>query len=81
MKTILDLDADVLNSARAVADQRHITLDALVNDVLRLGLAEVEKPVEQRRYRTIPHAMGLRSGYNVDNVQELLAQAEGQNCR
>ena len=44
-------------------------------------LDEVEEPTQQRRYQTIPRAMGRRSGYNVDNVQELLARAEGEACR
>ena len=67
--------------ARAAKPLAEITQDALVNGVLRLGLAETEISAEQRRYQTIPHAMSLRNGYNVDNVQELLSQAEGENCR
>jgi hypothetical protein len=81
VKTTLDLEADVLNRARAAAEKQHISLDAFVNGVLQLGLAEAEKPLEQRPYRTIAHAMGRRSGYNVDNIQELLSQAEGENFR
>jgi hypothetical protein len=39
----------------------------------------LEQPAKQRRYKTEPHAMGLRSGRNLDNIRELLAQIEGEN--
>jgi hypothetical protein len=64
-----------------VAVQLHVSFKTVVNEALRLGLREVEKPAKRRRYRTIPHAMGRRDGYSVDNVQELLAQAEGEDFR
>lgn len=81
MRTTLPLDEDVLERARAVADQLHVPFKTVVNEALRLGLSEVEKPARQRRYRTNPHAMGLRRGHSLDNIQELLAQAEGEDCR
>jgi hypothetical protein len=46
-----------------------------------LDLDEVEEPTKHRPYQTIPRAMGRQGGYNVDNVQELLARAEGEACR
>jgi hypothetical protein len=81
MRTTLSLDEDVLEKARAVAGQLRVPFKTVVNEALRLGLSEVEKPAKQRRYRTISHAMGRRDGYSVDNVQELLAQAEGEDFR
>ena len=81
MRTTLSLDDDVLEKARAVAGQLHVPFKTVVNEALRLGLSEVEKPAKQKRYRTIPHAMGRRDGYSVNNVQELLAQAEGEDFR
>jgi hypothetical protein len=77
MRTTLTLDDDVIDKAKAVAAKRCLSLRAVVNEALRIGLAEVEKPVPRRPYRTEPHAMGLRRGYNLDNIQELLVQAEG----
>ena len=81
MRTTLSLDEDVLETARAVASQLRVPFKTVVNEALRLGLSEVEKPARQRRYRTAPRAMGLRKGYNLDNVQELLAHAEGEGFR
>ena len=81
MRTTLSLDEDVLEKARALASQLRVPFKTVVNEALRLGLSEVEKPAKQRRYKMIPHAMGLRKGYSLDNVQEVLSQAEGESFR
>jgi hypothetical protein len=81
MRTTLPLDEDVLEKARALAGQLRLPFKTVVNEALRLGLSEVEKPAKQRKHRTVARAMGLRRGYNVDNIQELLAQAEGEAFR
>ncbi len=81
MRTTLPLDEDVLQKARAVAGQLRVPFKTVVNEALRLGLTEVEKPAKQRKYRTVARAMGLRRGYSLDNLQELLAQAEGEHFR
>jgi hypothetical protein len=46
-----------------------------------IDLEEVAKPATQRPYQTEPHAMGLRPGYNLNNIQEVLAQAEGEDFK
>jgi hypothetical protein len=79
MRTTLPLDEDVLEKARAVAHQMRVPFKTVVNEALRLGLNEVERPAKQRPYRMTSHAMGLREGYSLDNIQEVLAQAEGEN--
>jgi hypothetical protein len=81
MRTTLSLDEDVLQKARTVASQLRVPFKTVVNEALRVGLTEVEKPAKQRPYRTVPHDMGLRSGLNLDNVQALLAQVEGEGFR
>ena len=81
MRTTLTLDDDVIDKAKAVAAKRHLSFRAVVNEALRIGLEEVEKPATQRSYQTEPHAMGLRTGYNLNNIQELLAQAEGEDFK
>jgi hypothetical protein len=81
MRTTLSLDDDVIERARAVATKLGVPFRAIVNDALRAGLDQVERPAKQRRYKTEPHAMGLRPGRNLDNIQELLAQVEGEDFR
>jgi len=81
MRTTLSIDEDVLEQARKTAGRLRLPFKTVVNEALRRGLTEVEKPAKQRRYRTMPRDMGLHRGFSVDNVQELLAQAEGEDCR
>jgi hypothetical protein len=56
-------------------------LNKVINEALRAGLDHVERPAEQKPYKTRPHAMGLKSGRNLDNIQELLSQIEGEDER
>jgi hypothetical protein len=81
MRTTIVLDQDVLDRARTVAAKLRAPFRSVVNEALRIGLAEVEQPARQRRYRTKPRPMGVRQGYDLDNIQELLAQSEGEDYR
>lgn len=77
----MSIDEDVLEEARKMACRLRLPFKTVVNGALRRGLAEVEKPAKQRRYRTTSRDMGLQPGFSVDNVQELLAQAEGEGSQ
>lgn len=81
MRTTISIDDDVLERARSLAAERRMPFKAVVNEALRTGLEEVSKPAKRRAYKTKPHAMGLKSGRNLDNIQELLAQVEGEDSR
>lgn len=81
MRTTLSIDDDVIERARALAGKLNTPFKKIVNEALRAGLDQVEKPAKQRRYKTKPHKMGLRQGRNLDNIQELLAQVEGEDSR
>jgi hypothetical protein len=81
MRTTLKIDQDVLDKARQLAGRLHVPLRSVVNSALRAGLNEVEKPAVSRPYNTTPHDMGIKRGFSLDNIQDLLAQAEGENAR
>ena len=81
MRTTLTIADDVLERARAVSAKLGKPFKAIINEALRAGLDQVEKPAKQCRYQTSPHKMGLRQGHNLDNIQELLAQIEGEDFR
>ena len=81
MRTTLSIDDDVMERTRAVASKLRIPFKTIVNEALRAGLDQVEQPAKQRRYKTEPHAMGLQPGRNLNNIQELLAQIEGEASR
>ena len=81
MRTTLTIDDDVMERARAIAAKLRTPFKTIINAALRAGLDQVEQPAKQRRYKTKPHEMGLRQGHNLDNIQELLAQIEGEDHR
>lgn len=81
MRTTIVIDDDVLGRARMLANELNTSFRSVVNEALRTGLEQVEKPAKRRRYRTRPHSMGVRRGYNLDNIQELLAQTDGEDFR
>lgn len=81
MRTTISIEEDVLDRARSVAAKLHAPFRRVINEALRAGLDVVAVPARGRIYRTQPHKMGLRTGRNLDNIQELLAQVEGEDFR
>ena len=81
MRTTVTLDEDVAQKTKQLAKVLRKPFKAVLNDALRRGLDQVEKPRKHRDYKTIPHEMGLREGLSIDNIQELLARVEGENTR
>lgn len=81
MRTTIVIDDDVLDRARSLAERLHTPFRLVVNEALRTGLQTVEASARCRPYHTKPHKLGLRAGRNVDNIQELLAQIEGEDHR
>ncbi|MCZ0945371.1 MAG: DUF2191 domain-containing protein [Gammaproteobacteria bacterium] len=81
MRTTLSLDDDVLDRARLLSAKLRKPVRAVVNEALRTELTGIENGAEQRQYVTDPHPMGLRQGYDLDNIGELIAQIEGEAAR
>lgn len=81
MRTTRVIDDDILDQARDLASKTRLPFRTVVNEALRAGLSMVEAPAKQKKYRTTPRLMGLKPGRNLDKIQELLAQVEGENWR
>ncbi len=79
MRTTLTIEDDVLDRARAAAGKLKTSFRQVINEALRAGLQTIETHAKVRPYQTHPHKMGLRQGRNLDNIQELLAQIEGED--
>ena len=77
----MTIDDDVLDRARTIAGRLRCPFRRVVNEALRAGLQVVEKPARARPYQTRPHKLGLKAGRNLDNIQELIAQIEGEEHR
>jgi len=81
MRTTLTIEDDVLDRARSLAEKLHSPFRQVVNEALRAGLKVVEKPARARPYHTHPRTLGLKTGRSLDNIQELIAQIEGEAHR
>jgi Arc/MetJ family transcription regulator len=81
MRTTLSLDDDVIQKAKKAAAKSGQPFRQVVNEALRVGLEMLAKTSESAPYRTKAHKMGLRAGKTLDNIQELLAQTEGENFK
>jgi hypothetical protein len=81
MRTTLNLDQDVIEAARKLATKRKRPLKTMVNEALRRGLQLLEKPTPVKPYHTRARKLGLKPGFSLDNVQELLSQIEGEGRR
>jgi hypothetical protein len=81
MRTTLTIDDDVLDRARAMAARQRSPFRRVVNEALRIGLQTVEASATSRPYHTRPHKLGLKAGRSLDNIQELIAQIEGEEYR
>ena len=81
MRTTISIDDDVMEKARALAGTLGMPFKTIINEALRNGLDKIEQPAKQHSYKTKPHKMGVRTGRNIDNIQELLAQIEGEDSR
>jgi predicted transcriptional regulator len=76
MRTTLSLDDDVAVLLKQMRKARDTTFKRIVNDALREGLARLSSPAETRAFRTQPVDLGRCYYPNLDNVWEVLDEAE-----
>lgn len=77
MRTTVTIEDAVEKQLRQYAGKHSLKFKQAINEVLRKGLAEANKPAKARTYKTKPKNVGLKPGLNYDNVAELLEQVEG----
>ncbi len=81
MRTTLSIDDDVLEKAKSTAAKRRLPFRPVINEALRAGLERMPTPADAMPYLTKPHKLGLKAGLNLDNIQDLLAQIDGEDSR
>lgn len=83
MRTTLTLDDDVAIKIEEARERRNATLKEVVNEALRVGLRELERPEgrDEEPYRTPCVSLGGCRLPDVDDVAGALALAEGQGFR
>ncbi|HCE45589.1 MAG TPA: DUF2191 domain-containing protein [Lentisphaeria bacterium] len=81
MRTTITIEDDVLQRARTVSSNLKKPFRLIINSALRLGLEQVEKPSKRKTYTTKPKPMGLKQGYEIDNIHELLDRIDEEGSR
>lgn len=78
MRTTLNLDIDVLDKAQFYSEKMGRPFRVIINEALREGLKKLNFFSRKKAYKTRPHKMGLKPGFSLDNIEELLSQSEGE---
>jgi hypothetical protein len=77
-RTTFRLDADLLTEAKLEARRRGQTLTSLMEQGLRLVLANRRKPTRARRRLPVSSAIGgVRPGVDISNSADLLDRLDG----
>jgi hypothetical protein len=79
MRTTLTIDDDVAATLERLRKARDTRLKDLINEALRRGLNEMDKPPKRRKaFRTLDLGRPL---IDVSNVAEAIAIAEGEDYK
>lgn len=81
MRTTLTLDDDLVHDIRKMARKLKKPFKVLLNETLRVGLKNIVNSQLSKTYRTKPVAMKIREGSSLDNIQEILADLEGEDYK
>ena len=78
MRTTLTLDDDVAAKLKAESRRAGLPFKEVVNETLRRGLASRRVAGRREAFRVTARDLGgLRPGLSLDNIGELIEQAEG----
>ena len=78
MRTTLTLDDDVAGKLKSRARRSGRSFREVVNDALRIGLAERPPASSRSRFKVKARDFGaVKAGLGLDNIGELLERLEG----
>lgn len=81
MRTTLTLEPDVAHAVERLRRERRLSLKQVINEALRIGLADLEAAPAPRRVATEPVSHGQSRIGDLRDVSEVLAIAEGEDRR
>jgi len=80
MRTTLTIDDDVAAALERLRKRRDVSFRDIVNDALRRGLRDLDKPGKRATlYRTRSVDLGGSRIGSLDNIGEVLALIEGED--
>lgn len=80
MRTTLTIDEDVAVRLEQERRKRRVSFKEVVNDVLRAGLEKLGQPRRRpAEFRTKGFTLGPSLVGSLDNIEEVLSRAEGED--
>jgi hypothetical protein len=82
MRNTLTIEDDVAARLERERRKRRVSFKKIVNDVLRAGLDALDRPVRRRaEFHTEGFPLGSSLVGSLDNIEEVLSRAEGEDHR
>ena len=81
MRTTLTLEPDVARRIERVQKEREASFKSIVNEALRLGLDQLDRPALRGSYQTQSWDLGRCRLPDLDDVAAALSYAEGDRHR
>ena len=80
MRTTLTLDRDVAEGLDKEMRRSRKGLKATINDALRRGLRLAGKAPRAPRFEVQPHAFGVKPGIDLDRMNQLVDELDGEHA-
>jgi hypothetical protein len=82
MRTTITIDEDIAVRLDQEMRKRRVSFKAILNEVLRAGLDSLGAPRRRRtEFKTKGFALGASLVGSLDNVEEVISRAEGEDHR
>ena len=78
MRTTLNIDDEILQRARQVAERSHLSFRETVNRALRAGLDKLDPRSRKKAYRCTTYQMGFPPALNLDKALQMAAFLEDE---
>jgi hypothetical protein len=80
MRTTLTIEDDVVVRLEQERRRQRVSFKEIVNEVLRAGLDALERPKSHRvQFQTRGFSLGPSQVGSLDNTEEVLSRAEGED--
>jgi plasmid stability protein len=80
MRTTLTIDDAILRRLKDRAAREGRSFKDLVNQALRIGLAQKETPRPTKSFRLKPHRLGMKPGFHKISMNQLYDQVESESA-
>lgn len=76
MRTTLTIDDDLAGHIEERRRREGLSLKQVINTLLREGLRSGRQAPRAKRYRTKPHKLGMRAGFDPARINQLVDELE-----